>query len=104
MKKARGGFVKKPEADDFDAELFRGRPASSSCFHFLFIMENTAVSVCACVCERWLCCAMGARAAVDSMSGIQISTRTWLIPQRCMMGETEMFDVNCHIAPLASTT
>lgn len=61
---------KRTKSVDFGSEDFRGEPNSTSCFHFLFI--NAAASVCACICER--CSVMVARAAVDSMSCIQIST------------------------------
>lgn len=82
--------------------LEAGQPALHAFISYLLL--RILLRQCVHASARDDCCAIVARAAVDSMSGIQISTRTWPTPQRCMMGETEMFDANCHIAPLASTT
>lgn len=100
-RKARRESVKSQQQDDFDAELFffRGQPALRLHAFISYLLRR--ILLCHASVRD---CVIGARAAVASSSGVQIPTRTWPAPQRCMMGETEMFDVNCHIALLAPTT
>lgn len=69
-------IFKEPEVFDFDAELFGGRRVLHSFISYLLwrILLRQCVSV------GDDCCAIGARAAVDSTLGIQISTGLGLCP------------------------